>query len=121
MSKVDFGFNIAYRPRIENLGGAAPFEASPLASCSTEAWERAAGGAALQLSQARARGAIDFPLAGVAGAFEFHGGHARSLRVALTGTEPTRARSLLEGTGKLEGKAIDAAALAKRTSWCKNR
>ena len=61
--------------------------------------------------KARLRGAIDFPLAGVAVALELHGGHARSLRVALTGTNSRP--FLLEGTEEFEGKAIDAAALAK--------
>jgi 4-hydroxybenzoyl-CoA reductase subunit beta len=61
--------------------------------------------------KARSRGAIDFPLAGVAVALELDGGRARSLRVALTGTNSRP--FLLAGTGDLVGKAIDAAALAK--------
>jgi len=61
--------------------------------------------------KARSRGAIDFPLAGVAAALELDGGRARALRVALTGTNSRP--FLLAGTGELEGKAIDAAALAK--------
>jgi 4-hydroxybenzoyl-CoA reductase subunit beta len=61
--------------------------------------------------KARSRGAIDFPLAGVAVALELDGGRARSLRVALTGTNSRP--FLLAGTAELEGKTIDAAALAK--------
>ena len=61
--------------------------------------------------KARSRGAIDFPLAGVAVALELDGGRARALRVALTGTNSRP--FLLAGTGELEGKAIDEAALAK--------
>jgi len=60
--------------------------------------------------KARARGAIDFPLAGVAAALELQDGRARSLRVALTGTNSRP--FLLEGTAELEGKALDASALA---------
>jgi 4-hydroxybenzoyl-CoA reductase subunit beta len=61
--------------------------------------------------KARTRGAIDFPLAGVAAALELDGGRIRSLRIALTGTNSRP--FLLEGTRELEGKAIDAASLAK--------
>jgi len=61
--------------------------------------------------KARSRGAIDFPLAGVAAALELDAGRARSLRIALTGTDSRP--FLLEGTGELEGKAIDESALAK--------
>jgi 4-hydroxybenzoyl-CoA reductase subunit beta len=61
--------------------------------------------------KARARGAIDFPLAGVAAALAFHGGRIRALRVAITGTNSRP--FLLEGTGEFEGKTLDEAALAK--------
>jgi 4-hydroxybenzoyl-CoA reductase subunit beta len=64
--------------------------------------------------KARVRGAIDFPLAGVAIALACDGGVLAHLRVALTGTN---SRPLvLEGTEALLGKPVDdaaAAALAK--------
>jgi 4-hydroxybenzoyl-CoA reductase subunit beta len=61
--------------------------------------------------KARARGAIDFPLAGVAAALELTGDRIRCLRVAITGTNSRP--FLLEGTGDLAGKAVDEPALAK--------
>jgi 4-hydroxybenzoyl-CoA reductase subunit beta len=55
--------------------------------------------------KARARGAIDFPLAGVAAALVLDGGVIRSLRIALTGTN---ARPFaLNGTDEMTGKAPD--------------
>jgi 4-hydroxybenzoyl-CoA reductase subunit beta len=62
----------------------------------------------------RARGAIDFPLAGVAMALELRAGRVAGLRIALTGTNSRPL--LLAGTGALEGgEAGEAlgAALAK--------
>jgi 4-hydroxybenzoyl-CoA reductase subunit beta len=60
--------------------------------------------------KARARGAIDFPLAGVACALRIDSGVLRELRVALTGTN---ARPLLlTGTDALVGHAVDDASLA---------
>jgi len=61
--------------------------------------------------KARTRGAIDFPLAGVAVALEPHPTGVRSLRVALTGTDSYP--FLLSGTGAFDGCAMDEAALAK--------
>jgi 4-hydroxybenzoyl-CoA reductase subunit beta len=57
----------------------------------------------------RVRGAIDFPLAGVAVALAADGGKVTSLRVGLTGTNSRP--FLLAGTEDLVGKALDAAAL----------
>ena len=53
----------------------------------------------------RARGAIDFPLAGVAVALVMESGTIRKLRIALTGTNPRPV--LLEGTEALVGAAGD--------------
>jgi 4-hydroxybenzoyl-CoA reductase subunit beta len=61
--------------------------------------------------KARARGAIDFPLAGVAAALGTAAGRLESLRVALTGTNSRP--FVLEGTGELLGKPLDDAALAR--------
>ncbi len=64
--------------------------------------------------KARARGAIDFPLAGVAMALRVEQSSIAALRVALTGTNP--APLLLSGTAALLGRAPDpqtAAALGK--------
>jgi 4-hydroxybenzoyl-CoA reductase subunit beta len=60
--------------------------------------------------KARARGAIDFPLAGVAAALYMEGGQLRSLRIALTGTNPRP--FALKGTGEMTGKAPDETLLA---------
>ncbi len=60
--------------------------------------------------KARVRGAMDFPLAGVAVALCQREGQVAELRVALTGTN---ARPLLlDGTQALVGRPVDAAALA---------
>ena len=56
-------------------------------------------------AKARARGAIDFPLAGVAMALEMRAGRVENLRVALTGTN---SRPLL-----VSGAVADGEALAK--------
>ena len=61
--------------------------------------------------KARVRGAIDFPLAGVAVALEIEQGRVRELRVALTGTNPRPL--LLAGTEELRGQAPDQALLDK--------
>lgn len=62
-------------------------------------------------AKARARGAIDFPLAGVAVALRAQGGVVSELRVALTGTN---ARPLLlEQTDAFRGAALDEAALQR--------
>jgi len=59
----------------------------------------------------RARGAIDFPLAGVAVALAGERARLSVLRVALTGTN---SRPLvLDGTAELIGKPVDDALLAK--------
>ena len=60
--------------------------------------------------KARVRGAMDFPLAGVACALRLGGGVVAELRVALTGTNSQPL--LLQGTDALLGKALDDAALA---------
>ncbi len=57
--------------------------------------------------KARVRGAIDFPLAGVAVALETMEGRVRELRVALTGTNPCPL--LITGTEEFRGQAPDAA------------
>lgn len=56
-------------------------------------------------AKVRVRGAIDFPLAGVAVGLETRDGKLSTLRVALTGTNSRP--FLLEGTGTLLGKALD--------------
>jgi 4-hydroxybenzoyl-CoA reductase subunit beta len=61
--------------------------------------------------KARARGAIDFPLAGVAARVEMRDGRLSGLRVAMTGTN---ARPfLLEGTDELVGRPLDDSSFAK--------
>jgi 4-hydroxybenzoyl-CoA reductase subunit beta len=60
--------------------------------------------------KARARGAIDFPLAGVACSLEMDGGVLRALRVGLTGTNSRPL--LLADTGALVGRPVDDASLA---------
>ncbi len=61
--------------------------------------------------KARARGAIDFPLAGVAALVTMRGDLVADLRVALTGTNPRPV--LLEGTAELGGQRLDDAALGR--------
>jgi 4-hydroxybenzoyl-CoA reductase subunit beta len=60
--------------------------------------------------KARVRGAMDFPLAGVACALRMSGGAIAELRVALTGTNSHPL--LLQGTEALLGKPLDDAGLA---------
>jgi len=60
--------------------------------------------------KARVRGAMDFPLAGVACALGVSRGVIAGLRVALTGTNSRPL--LLDGTQALVGKPLDAAGLA---------
>ena len=60
--------------------------------------------------KARARGAVDFPLAGVACALAMRNGKLAELRVALTGTNSRPL--LLEGTQALIGKPVDDQGLA---------
>jgi 4-hydroxybenzoyl-CoA reductase subunit beta len=60
--------------------------------------------------KARARGAVDFPLAGVACALGMRNGKLAELRVALTGTNSRPL--LLEGTQALIGKPLDDQGLA---------
>ena len=63
-------------------------------------------------AKARGRGAIDYPLAGVAMALAMRDGRIEHLRVALTGTNSRP--FLLAGTQALVGaKPDDAARLAK--------
>lgn len=62
-------------------------------------------------AKARARGAIDFPLAGVAVALRTGPQGVTGLRVALTGTNSRP--FLLEGTDALLGSAVDAAWLER--------
>jgi 4-hydroxybenzoyl-CoA reductase subunit beta len=60
--------------------------------------------------KSRARGAIDFPLAGVAARATFDGGRLDTLRLALTGVSSRPV--LLEGADGLCGAAVDDALLA---------
>ena len=69
-----------------------------------------AAGAVSGYRKARVRGAMDFPLAGVAVALRVSGGVLVVLRVALSGTN---SRPLhVQGTESLLGKRVDDAALA---------
>jgi 4-hydroxybenzoyl-CoA reductase subunit beta len=62
-------------------------------------------------AKARVRGSVDFPLAGVAVALAHDGGELRSLRVAVTGTNP---RPLLVAeTESLAGAPLDEDAIAR--------
>jgi 4-hydroxybenzoyl-CoA reductase subunit beta len=61
--------------------------------------------------KARARGAIDFPLAGVAARVEMHDGALRALRVALTGTNSRP--FVLDGVAPMLGHPPDDALLAQ--------
>ena len=61
--------------------------------------------------KARARGAIDFPLAGVAARVEINDGRLGALRVALTGTNSRP--FLLDGAGALAGEPATDETLAK--------
>jgi 4-hydroxybenzoyl-CoA reductase subunit beta len=58
----------------------------------------------------RARGAIDFPLAGVAAALSVNGGRVEMLRVAVTGTNSRP--FVLQGTDTVLGKAPDESVLS---------
>ncbi|MDP1648495.1 MAG: 4-hydroxybenzoyl-CoA reductase subunit beta [Rubrivivax sp.] len=69
-----------------------------------------AAGLASGYRKARVRGAMDFPLAGVACALRMDGGAIAELRIALTGTNSHPL--LLQGTAALLGKPLDEAALA---------
>jgi 4-hydroxybenzoyl-CoA reductase subunit beta len=60
--------------------------------------------------KARVRGAMDFPLAGVACALDVSGGAVAALRIALTGTNSQPL--LLQGTEALLGRPLDDAGLA---------
>src|SRR5579862_3233098 len=62
-------------------------------------------------AKARVRGAIDFPLAGVAVALAAENGQVVTLRVGLTGTNSRP--FLLEGTDAFVGRALDEAALQR--------
>ena len=62
-------------------------------------------GARAGYRKARARGAIDFPLAGVAVRVTIRAGRVADLRVALTGTNSRP--FLLEGADALIGRAVD--------------
>jgi len=72
---------------------------------------RPPSGARAGYRKARARGAIDFPVAGVAALVSMHDGAVSDLRVALTGTNSRP--FLLEGTAELAGRPLDDAALAR--------
>ena len=65
----------------------------------------APNGARAGYEKARVRGAIDFPLAGVAIALKRKGGKLADLRCALTGTDPCPI--LVEGTGALAGAGMN--------------
>lgn len=60
--------------------------------------------------KARVRGAMDFPLAGVACALRMNDGTIAGLRIALTGTNSQPL--LLQGTEALFGRALDESGLA---------
>ncbi len=62
-------------------------------------------------AKVRTRGAIDYPLAGVAAALAMDNGVIRELRVALTGTNSRPFR--LADTAGLHGKKLDEQALAQ--------
>ncbi len=62
-------------------------------------------------AKARARGAIDFPLVGVAVALAAENAQVATLRVGLTGTNSRP--FLLEGTDAFIGRALDEAALQR--------
>ena len=68
-------------------------------------------GLACGYRKARTRGAMDFPLAGVACALALHDGRITQLRLALTGTNPRP--FLLAGVEALHGQVVDAALLAQ--------
>ena len=70
----------------------------------------AAPGSVSGYRKARVRGAIDFPLAGVAVALTCEHARIAALRVALTGTNSHPL--LLAGTDELIGRAVDEATLA---------
>jgi 4-hydroxybenzoyl-CoA reductase subunit beta len=64
--------------------------------------------------KARVRGAIDFPLAGVACGLSMHDARIATLRIGITGTQSYPL--LLEGTHELAGRSVDddlLAAIAK--------
>jgi 4-hydroxybenzoyl-CoA reductase subunit beta len=61
--------------------------------------------------KARARGALDFPLAGVAARVEMRDGILQGVRVALTGTNSRP--FLVDGVAELTGRSLDDAALAR--------
>jgi 4-hydroxybenzoyl-CoA reductase subunit beta len=63
------------------------------------------GGLACGYRKARVRGAMDFPLAGVAVALALDEGRIRTLAVGLTGTNSRPL--LLAGTGELVGRVLD--------------
>jgi 4-hydroxybenzoyl-CoA reductase subunit beta len=69
------------------------------------------GSARTGYRKARARGALDFPLAGVAAQVAMNGGRLGALRIALTGTN---ARPfLLDGTNALIGAAVTGETLTQ--------
>lgn len=68
-------------------------------------------GASSGYRKARARGAIDFPLAGVAVRLAVGGGRIEAIDVALTGTNSRPLR--LAGTDGWKGRAVDDALLAE--------
>ena len=69
-----------------------------------------ATGARVGYRKHRARGAIDFPLAGVAMRIEMHAARIAELAIALTGTNPRPL--ILAGTDALAGRPLDDAALS---------
>ena len=71
----------------------------------------AAPGSVSGYRKARVRGAMDFPLAGVACALRLEGGAVVALRIALTGTNPQPL--LLQGTEALLGRPLDETGLAQ--------
>lgn len=69
-------------------------------------------------AKARIRGAIDFPLAGVAVALAMNDGKVADIKVALTAVAPRP--FVVAGTDELKGKALDAAALDRLRDIVRN-
>jgi 4-hydroxybenzoyl-CoA reductase subunit beta len=95
--------------------GAAPLRLGPGELLTSIRIPPQPAGARSGYRKARVRGAIDFPLAGVAVRATFSDGRLASLRLALTGTNPRPI--LLADTGALCGATVDETmltALGKR-------
>ncbi|MEO8309903.1 MAG: 4-hydroxybenzoyl-CoA reductase subunit beta [Caldimonas sp.] len=89
--------------------GAAPLTLEPGELIAGVHLPRAAPSLRSGYRKARIRGAMDFPLAGVAMALQMQGPHIVALKVALTGTNAHPLR--LEGIEPFLGATVDAALL----------